>query len=724
MKKKNKSNEKICGIVTAIMLFIITVIICNSLYTNGYNATSYNVDSGIISEMYGYTQDGNVFTVNGEGSYLKLTNTSGISEIMMYFNNYADSDIPVKVNCYDNQGNLLENEKNITWKNGTNYFKIFVENQSDYGLIVRIPHNINLENVVYASKSANGLKTSEGIIISVVFMIVIWWILMLSDRYKNIFEQTRKNVCDFAIRYYNISRNKKWNEIKNPLKVVAVIISSGVLSVILVKIISLSGKCKFSVKTVVLLLGLIFIIDLSIFCRKLFSKKIELIGFLVIMLVGTMFVNLEPASPGVSWDDETHYSRVVNMSHLFDKKIALSDKIMLERFSTVALQKSYYNQQDQTAYAKYLNVLEKNKYYVDYSGSGISLVNTVYLPEAVGLAVGRGIGLPYIMTYKLGKMVNVFLLAILAFFAMKKLKYGKIIILLIALIPTNIFLAGNYTYDTWLTGWAMLGLSTFFGELQEKEKKIERKSILLIYVSMFLAILPKLVYFPMIFIVFFMPRYKFNNNKAYWAYKLFTVFICLLPFIMIYFQNIAASSDVSDTRGGSDVNSTSQMEYIKSNFLKATVTILTFLKTYLNPFVEGNEYINQLAYNGYIPLGNVLIVVIIIGAFISRDESERENNVFKWWFKLGTLAVYAGIGGLAAVSMYVVFTPVGADVVNGCQGRYIIPVLFPTVYVLSRFRAKTFIKNAIGEANVNVILIFIMSVANMYGMWIGCVSLY
>lgn len=110
------------------------------------------------------------------------------------------------------------------------------------------------------------------------------------------------------------------------------------------------------------------------------------------MLVGTMFVALEPASPGVSWDDETHYSRVVNMSHSFDKKIALSDKIMLERFSSVALQKSYYSQQDQTAYVKYLNVLEKSKYYVDYSGSGISLVNTAYLPEAVGLVIGRGIG--------------------------------------------------------------------------------------------------------------------------------------------------------------------------------------------------------------------------------------------------------------------------------------------------------------------------------------------
>lgn len=152
MKKKNKSNEKICGIVTAIMLFIITVIICNSLYTDGYNATSYSVDSGIISEMYGYTQDGNAFTVNGEDSYLKLANTSGISEIMMYFNNYADSDIPVKVNYYDNQGNLLENENNINWKNGTNYFKISVETQSDYGIIVKIPYNFNLENVVYASK--------------------------------------------------------------------------------------------------------------------------------------------------------------------------------------------------------------------------------------------------------------------------------------------------------------------------------------------------------------------------------------------------------------------------------------------------------------------------------------------------------------------------------------------------------------------------------------------
>lgn len=82
---------------------------------------------------------------------------------------------------------------------------------------------------------------------------------MLSDRYKKIFEQTRKNVCDFTIGYYDIVRDKKWNEIKNHIKVVYIIIASGVLSVIFVKIISLSGKCKFNVKTVVLLLGLMFI---------------------------------------------------------------------------------------------------------------------------------------------------------------------------------------------------------------------------------------------------------------------------------------------------------------------------------------------------------------------------------------------------------------------------------------------------------------------------------
>lgn len=713
----NKKEKRICGIVTLLILIVCGVIFLNSQYFGGYKAALYNVDSGVITEVAGYDQNGASFNVNGNGEgYIKLIQPAAtVGEILVSFENLPDNDIDVNINYNDGA-----QDKVISWKSGSRYFKIptGIENS---GITVKIPCDFVLDNICYADKNNEQASAKKMTVITFIMVIVIWFILMLSEHYRLFYAGIVRKIKQAVNSFKNKDDSYKRN-LNSCIRVVCIVLGTVILSVIVVKVAAILGKCSFNWKMVTLAVCVLSLADMFLFARKAMAKKIEVAGFVVVLVIGIMFSFLEPASPGVSWDDETHYSRAVNLSHKFDKKISASDQVLLNKFASVALDKAFYAKRDQKAYMEYLNMLEKSKYYIDAPGISLDLVSVSYIPSAVGLMVGRGIGLPFSLAYILGKFANTLLFAILVYFSMKKLKDGKIVILLIALIPTNMYLAANYSYDTWLTGWAMLGLSTFFGELQQKEKKLELKTALLVYVSMFLAVLPKMVYFPLIFICFFMPQVKFKSKADYWKYKLGIVMICLLPFIIVYMQNIAVKTDVADTRGGGEVSSTSQLDFIKGNVKTFLLTLVNFLKTYLNPFVEGNEYINQLSYNGYIPLGKSIPVIMIIGACVSR--SEKSKKIFPWWFKLGTLAVYAGIGAMAAISMYVMFTPVGSDVINGCQGRYIIPALFPTLYVLSRFGGKTIIKDHIGEANINSILIALLSLAGIYGIWLGCVSLY
>lgn len=717
MKLNNNKEKKICGIVTLIILMICGGIFLNSLYLGGYKASLYNVDSGVIAEVSGYDQNGSSFNVNGNGdAYIKFKNSgSTVRQMVLSFENIPDNDVNINVN-YDADAK----DKIIKWKKGSRYFKIPVL-EKNKEVIVKIPCDFVLDNICYADKDNDKTMTKRMVVFTVTAVVLLWFILMLSDRYFSLYLGIEKRFSEIAAGFNNID-NVYQKKLKPYIKAGCIIAGNVIASAIIIKLLSILGRCSFNWKTLALAMCVLGLADMFVFARKFMKDKIEIAGFIVVLVIGIMFVILEPASPGVSWDDETHYSRAVNLSHEFDKKISVSDQILLNKFASVALDKAFYSKKEQKAYMEYLNMLEKSEYYIDAPGTGLSLGSISYMPSVIGLMFGRGIGLNFSLAYMLGKFANTIMFALLVYFSMKKLKDGKIIILLIALIPTNIYLAANYSYDTWLTGWAMLGLSTFFGELQQKEKKIELKTILLIYISMFLAVLPKMVYFPLIFICFFMPQFKFNSKADYWKYKLGIIMICILPFIIVYMQNIAVKTDVADTRGGGDVSSTSQIDFIKGNIKKFLFVLLNFLKTYLNPFVEGNEYINQLSYNGYIPLGKSLPIIIILGACISRNENSEK--IFPWWFKIGTILVYAGIGAIAAISMYVMFTPVGSDVINGCQGRYIIPALFPTLYVLTRFGRKTIVKNYIGEANINSILISILSLAGIYGIWIGCVSLY
>ena len=51
--------------------------------------------------------------------------------------------------------------------------------------------------------------------------------------------------------------------------------------------------------------------------------------------------------------------------------------------------------------------------------------------------------------------------------------------------------------------------------------------------------------------------------------------------------------------------------------------------------------------------------------------------------KLATLVGVLGCVILVPTALYLAFTPVGSDIIAGCQYRYIFPMLFPTIYVIT-----------------------------------------
>ena len=230
--------------------------------------------------------------------------------------------------------------------------------------------------------------------------------------------------------------------------------------------------------------------------------------------------------------------------------------------------------------------------------------------------------------------MNLLLLAVLSYLAMKRLKSGKMAVVLIAMIPTNLFIAGNYNYDTWLLGWSILGLSIFFGEWQKPEEKISYQTIIFMTVSLFLAVMPKLVYVPIIGIIFFMPWKKFTDKKQRVVFYGCIALAIAMPLIALYIQNLSAGgAGITDSRGlGGDINGGAQIAYIRSNIVTFSKNFLEFLKGYLNPFVNGREYMINQAYLGYIPVSERWILwLVLLGVFFSRKRGEIG---FPWWSKL------------------------------------------------------------------------------------------
>ena len=190
----------------------------------------------------------------------------------------------------------------------------------------------------------------------------------------------------------------------------------------------------------------------------------------------------------------------------------------------------------------------------------------------------------------------------------------------------------------------------------------------------------------------------------------------------MYINNIA-NAGVGDTRGGDTVNATKQIEFILGNFGFVANTIIDFLKVFLNPLsFVGLSYMNHLSYNGVIIGGLITLAFVVLMSLICHEDKDRK--AFPIWYRLCVLLLYVGVGAICAVTMYISFTPVGADHVAGCQGRYLLPAIFPALYVLTRIPTKKCVADVLGRKNVYMIAGLGMLLINLFCIWKGCVCYY
>lgn len=703
------------------ILFVAGAIFINSLYLGESQYYSKKNSDGnlLFDNVKGYGESGTyLYYLGGKSHSVELDCPHNSRGMVLYFVYQAKEDIAVEYTQLDKNGKKIADRQETVWKKGTKTVKFDGIGESCAKIRISIPESFQVSTVYYkiSQDHAFSLKLWLGII----YLLLSYGmsaILLCSVRVA----EDAKHLCEkftFAFGYIK-------NHINKILKIVTVIAVSLIVPFFVNYVGNNAFGWRVTGKSALFFAGIILLIDMAIFLHVSFRKNIELVGFLCILIVGSLFAFVAPPYLGISWDDETHYSNAVSLSHAMDGQISESDEILLAEFKENAKDKDRYSEESQISYNEFLNQLEDAGFFTEDSNSSFSIRQIVYIPSAIGLIIGRGIGLPFHLTVIMGRWMNVWLLAILAYFAMKRLKSGKIVVLLVALIPTNIFIAGNYTYDTWIIAWTILGLSAFFGEWQRPDEKITNKSKWMIILPLLIAVIAKESYFIITLIALFMPDSKFGSRREAWIYRGFIVGAMLIPFILLYFGrmgggNVAA---ITDSRGGDDVSSSSQVDFILQYPRDACKVLFEYLKDYLNPFKESTDYLSNMAYFGVLGVPNNLVLgTLVLGALFSREMKEPGN--FPWWFRIGIILEYIGIGTMSAVAMYIVYTAVGANTVEGCQGRYLLPVIFPTIYALSRFSGKTIVKNVLREENLNIILLAIMIFCSLQGLWENCLKLF
>jgi len=464
--------------------------------------------------------------------------------------------------------------------------------------------------------------------------------------------------------------------------------------------------------------GILLLVSIFIIFYSPISRKPEY-GFLAVALLCGTLISFTSPEKYISWDELIHYKNADRNSF---KTIVKSDvKNVYSSTNSVPFSYSLKEQKEITSYFDHVPSKASQAKKKDSSifRTVQKMYNQIgYIPSGMALMFGRLLHLPNHIIFIFGRWINVLVYAGIVFFAIRKLKSGKMIMSVIALLPTAIFLASSYNYDSWLTAFTLLGTAYIFSELQQPEKKMTRKEMGIMIGSLAVGLGPKAIYFPLLFLLFLFPKSKFISIKEY--KKFIAIVIITLIFVVGSFlvPFVVSGPGDGDHRGGSEVNSTAQVHFILSEPFVYSKILLNFIKEYINP-LNASGFMTSFAYLGNISGFFVLLFLLFFVTFTDKNKYDELTTTLP--VRLSVIVVYLCTVSLICTALYIAFTTVRNTNIAGVQPRYLIPLLFPLLFIIGGSYAKNFIKY---RGIYNVIILSIIACIILIGIWNIFIKVY
>ena len=421
---------------------------------------------------------------------------------------------------------------------------------------------------------------------------------------------------------------------------------------------------------------------------KTLGRKPERLFVLFCLLSGWMILYLFPNDLTVNWDMEYHFEQTHLYSYLGEERLTNPDMSIIfmegshDSFEWEERIKSQESQQEQ---------YELGVFYTERKGL---MLNSIYeIFPAAGMYLGRLLHLSWPWTMYFAKLFNLLTVAACGFFAIRRLKSGKMILACVMLIPTNIFLASVFSYDHGVTSFMALGLSYYFAEWQEAEKKLTYRNAFVILGSLTIALLTKAFYAPVLLFTAIMPRGKwaesreeklqYISRKRYLLFSGIVLLISLIPYILPLLQG----NVVTDMRGGTSTTPMEQIRFILEDPLRYLQIMFNCQKECFNP-ANSAGILTFFAYEGIGPGWQVLCVLLALVALTDKKPSDRLLERKPFIRILGLFLFYISTC-IICFCLYITFTEVGASYINGVQCRYFLPFVFPVLMLAaSGFAAK------------------------------------
>jgi uncharacterized membrane protein len=298
-----------------------------------------------------------------------------------------------------------------------------------------------------------------------------------------------------------------------------------------------------------------------------------------------------------------------------------------------------------------------------------------YFPAAFGMVIARIADLPLIWYVHLSRLSSFIFWLLLTYAALKILPTGKLFMATLALLPTAYVQASTMGMDGVVNGVSWLIIALTIAILARRLALTGRVFLLLAFLALFLATTKQgyllIAAFPLI-----IPHKLYAFTSEYVLKARLGLGLALVAVTIWYLSVTAPIAAILHfiQRPGLHVDSLDQIKFIATHPFEVLLTILIRPLTAAFAGVYAGlvgVLTNRLL---YLPIAViVLLYAALLAALLNFKRSKllgKENYRLEW----SSGIVLVGTFIITNLALYIAFTQVGHPVVEGFQGRYLLPL--------------------------------------------------
>lgn len=449
--------------------------------------------------------------------------------------------------------------------------------------------------------------------------------------------------------------------------------------------VSISNRLEFNKYRMLFVFLILIFMYLVFFERKALEKIEYYFAFFSVAIGMLLIVCGQPICN--SWDEAFHFEKSYSLAN--GKNVEWSQAAAAVSYKSVP---ACNTKEEFAELRKAINEKGKGALFTESDETiGITYSTLAYLPMAVLIKLGLLLSLPFTKVFMLGKLGNLLFYTFIMFWAIRLAKQKKLFLACIAMMPTSVFLASSYTYDSCVFACVTLGCVLWCNEALYAENNYNIFNVTLAILLLSVGCLSKAVYIPLVLLMLLLPQFLSLGKKKWIIYGIGILVICglvMLTFVLPVLTNTVAGnlSYGGDARGG-DTGTIRQLISMVQHpvtSVKLMISNILQLDNFRNlgtpeadNFFFGNLMFLNLAQFGVMPdKWAALLVPTFITVLFLEDRREKRVVGYTLWKRIVMLAILLCTVFLVWLALYLDFTPVGEETILGVQARYYLPLLY------------------------------------------------